>query len=223
MTAVRLFFRWLETEHLYEDVAKDIKGAKIDRSHKKDYLTAEQVKALLRAVTSPRDKAMLAAMVCCGLRCIEVVRLNVEDLTVSAGHTVLMVQGKGHEERTPVKVPQAVERLLRQYLSERKDITEKAPLFTAAGNRNISGRLTTRSVSRIIKELFRAEGLDTPRLTAHSTRHTAVTLALLAGQSLEAVKDFARHASLSTTLIYAHDLEHANNQCSDAVGAAIFA
>lgn len=111
MTAVRLFFRWLETEHLYEDVAKDIKGAKIDRSHKKDYLTAEQVKALLRAVTSPRDKAMLAAMVCCGLRCIEVVRLNVEDLTVSAGHTVLMVQGKGHEERTPVKVPQAVERL----------------------------------------------------------------------------------------------------------------
>ena len=223
MTAVRLFFRWLETEHLYEDVAKDIKGAKIDRSHKKDYLTADQVKALLRAVTSPRDKAMLAAMVCCGLRCIEVTRLNVEDLTVSAGHTVLMVQGKGHEERTPVKVPQAVERLLRQYLSERKDITEKAPLFTAAGNRNISGRLTTRSVSRIIKELFRTEGLDTPRLTAHSTRHTAVTLALLAGQSLEAVKDFARHASLATTLIYAHDLEHANNQCSDAVGAAIFA
>ena len=44
-----------------------------------------------------------------------------------------------------------------------------------------------------------------------------------ASEEAKAVQDFARPASLSTTLIYAHDLAHANNQCSDAVGAAIFA
>lgn len=81
--------------------------------------------------------------------------------------------------------------------------------------------MTTRSVSKTAKEAMKAAGYDSERLTAHSTRHTAVTLALLNGESLEKVKQFARHANMNTTLIYAHELEQDKNDCSDVIAAAI--
>ena len=65
-------------------------------------------------------------------------------------------------------------------------------------------------------------GYNSETLTAHSTRHTAVTLALLGGQKLEEVQQFARHQNIQTTLIYAHNLERANNQCEATIARAIF-
>ena len=50
--------------------------------------------------------------------------------------------------------------------------------------------------------------------TAHSLRHTAVTQALIAGQTLQEVQQFARHSNINTTLIYAHNLENEKNECS---------
>ena len=223
ITAVRLFSEFLSEEFHAEDFAVHIKGAKLDHSHKKDCFTREQVKALLSADMSPRNRAMLAVMVCSGLRCIEVVRADVGDLTVFRGHSVIMVQRKGRDEKKPVKISFAVEQLIRKYLATRENLSEDAPLFAAESNRNIDGRLTTRSLSRIIKGIFKSAGYDSPRLTAHSTRHTAITLALKAGKSLEEVAQFAGHSSIATTLIYAHDIAEADNSCADAVSDAIFA
>jgi integrase/recombinase XerD len=44
-------------------------------------------------------------------------------------------------------------------------------------------------------------------LTAHCLRHTAVTLALQAGATIQEVQAFARHANINTTLIYAHNID----------------
>ena len=136
---------------------------------------------------------------------------------------MIMVQRKGRDEKKPVKISFAVEQLIRKYLATRENLSEDAPLFAAESNRNIDGRLTTRSLSRIIKGIFKSAGYDSPRLTAHSTRHTAITLALKAGKSLEEVAQFAGHSSIATTLIYAHDIAEADNSCADAVSDAIFA
>ena len=57
---------------------------------------------------------------------------------------------------------------------------------------------------------------------AHSLRHTAVTLSLLAGKPLEEVQQFARHANMATTMIYNHALDKAKNGCSEAIAKAIF-
>ena len=65
-------------------------------------------------------------------------------------------------------------------------------------------------------------GYDSNKLTAHSLRHTAVTLSLLAGRDLAEVQQFARHASISTTMIYNHAIDKAKNGCSEAITAAIF-
>lgn len=67
--------------------------------------------------------------------------------------------------------------------------------------------MTTRSVSRIVKDALRDEGISSARLTAHSLRHTAVTFALLGGASVQQAQAMARHASISTTMIYAHNLD----------------
>ena len=73
-----------------------------------------------------------------------------------------------------------------------------------------------------MKNALKNAGYDSTRLTAHSLRHTAITLALLAGREITEVQQFARHASLNTTMIYNHALDQAKNGCSDAITNAIF-
>lgn len=176
ITAVKLFFSWAEIEGLYPDVARHIKGARLDREHKKDALTAPQVKDVMRiagrdkTLTGLRNRAMLGLMFSCGLRCVEVSRANVDDLAAQGGIPVLYVQGKGHEERAEyVKLPAPVEGMIRAYLAER-GAKAGEPLFTSGSNNNQGGRLRTNAISLIIKRAFAAAGLVSPRLTAHSTR-----------------------------------------------------
>lgn len=226
--ATRLFFQWTEQEGLYPNVAAHVKGAKLDREHKKDYLTPRQVKKVLEGVDrstaqGKRDYAILALMFTGGLRTIEVVRANVEDLTTAGERTVLYVQGKGHEEKgAPVNIPAATEDAIREYLAIRGKLDGKEPLFASVSDRNAGERMTTRSISRLVKNAFTAAGYNSEKLTAHSTRHTAVTLALLGGEKLEEVQKFARHADISTTMVYAHSLDNAANRCSNTIATAIF-
>ena len=79
-----------------------------------------------------------------------------------------------------------------------------------------------RMISKIVKDAMLAAGLDSPRLSAHSLRHTAVTLALKGGEKLEAVREFARHNDINTTLIYSHAIELEYNTCSLTIEEAIF-
>lgn len=228
ITAVRLFFQWTEEEGLYPNIADHVKGAKLDRNHKKDYLTSRQVKKVLEtakedSIQGLRDYAILALMFTGGLRTIEVSRANIEDLRTAGDNVVLYVQGKGHEEKTDyVKLMPEVEDAIRAYLKARgaKDTTE--PLFTSTSNNSKGQRISTRTVSGIVKEALVDAGYNSDKLTAHSTRHTAVTLALMGGESLEEVQQFARHKNIATTLIYAHNLDRAKNQCEATIAKAIF-
>ena len=228
ITAVRLFFQWTEQEKLYPNIADHIKGAKLDRNHKKDYLTSRQVKKVLEtakedSIQGLRNYAILAVMFTGGLRTIEVSRANIEDLRTAGDDTALYLQGKGHEERTDyIKLMPEVEDALRAYLTARGATDPEEPLFTSTSNNSKGKRISTRTVSGIVKEALKNAGYNSEKLTAHSTRHTAVTLALMGGQKLEEVQQFARHKNLATTLIYAHNLDRAKNQCEATIAKAIF-
>lgn len=229
LVVVKLFFGWTELEGIYPDVAKRVKGAKVSREHKKDYLTSKQFGAVLGGIDrdsleGKRDYAMILTMGICGLRTIEVSRANVEDLRPCGDSTRIYVQGKGRDDRAEsVDVPMEVENAIRDYLRARGCGDGKAPLFAGIGNRNAGGRLTTKSISRIAKQKMKDVGLDSDRLTAHSLRHTAVTLALLAGDSIEQAQQFARHRNIDTTLVYAHHLDELNNTCARDVAQMVFA
>ena len=228
IVAVRLFFQWTEQEGLYPNVAEHIKGAKLDKNHKKDYLTSRQVKKVLETAREEslqglRDYAILALMFTGGLRTIEVSRANVEDLRTAGDSEVLYLQGKGHEEKTDyIKLMPEVEDAIRAYLKARGAVEPTEPLFTSTSNTSKGARISTRTVSGIVKTALKNAGYDSDKLTAHSTRHTAVTLALMGGQKLEEVQQFARHKNLATTLIYAHNIDRAKNNCEATIAKAIF-
>ena len=227
LTAVKMFFRWLSVENIYPNVADHIKGAKIDRGHKKDALSAVQSSNLLKSIDTDninglRDRAIIALCLTAGLRTIEIVRANVGDLQVINGKTYLFVQGKGHDEKTDcVLVSPAVEKAIRDYLNARGKVNDNQPLFASLSHRNYGGRLTTQSVSRIAKNNLRAAGLDSKRITAHSLRHTAATIMLLNGAQLAQVQQVLRHSSINTTMIYAHAIERMKNDSEQLVSDAI--
>ena len=170
-----------------------------------------------------RNYAIMTLMCVGGLRTIEVIRANVEDMRRLGDFTVLYIQGKGRKDRTEfVKLPGPVFDAINDYLKERCNVNEKDPLFISTSNRNANSRLTTRTISGIAKQAMRKAGFDSPRLSAHSLRHSAVTLSLLAGADLADVQSFARHSSITTTQIYSHAVDRINSSCENMICDAIF-
>lgn len=232
ITAVRLFFSWTEAEGLYPNIAAHVKGAKISRDHKRDYLTSKQMKRVFSCMETEtlrgrRNFALVALMTTGGLRDIEAARANIEDLRTLGDDTVLFIQGKGRDEKSDyIKVQPPVEAAVLDWLSLRREQLGEAalqsPLFVSLSNNSRGERMTTRSISGVCKEALRNAGFDSSRLTAHSLRHTAVTLSLLGGKTLQEAGEFARHQNLETTLIYAHNLDRASNNCEEVIAKAIF-
>ena len=228
LTATKLFFQWTEQEGIYDNVAARVKGAKIDKEHKKDYLTSKQVAKLLKSIDrstlkGKRDYAMLSLMTTTGLRTISIIRADVGDVRTAGDAVALYYQGTGHEEKADyVKLAEPVEEAIRDYLNARGTTDATAPLFSSVAHRNTGGRMTTRSISRVVKDSFIAIGLNSDRLTAHSLRHTTATLNLLNGGTIEETKQLLGHQNINTTMIYSHALERAKNNSESRVAKAIF-
>lgn len=228
MVAIKLFFKWTNSIGAYPNIAENLKGAKISRNHKKDYLTSKQVKRLLNCIDTDtlqgkRDYAITLLMVTGGLRDTEIVNANIEDIRTIGDYTVLYLLGKGRDEKSDyVKLVEQVENAIIDYLKARGKTNPTEPLFTSLSNHNNNNRLSTRSVSRICKNALINAGYNSERLTAHSLRHTAITLSLLGGKTLQEAQEFARHSNIATTQIYAHNLERIKNNCEETIANAIF-
>ena len=228
LAAIKVFFAWTESEGLYENIAVHVKAPRIERNtFKKDYLTSKQAAKLINTaagdtLTAKRDYAILALMSTAGLRTIEVVRADIGDIRTIGEETALYLQGKGRDDKREfVKLAAPVEEAIRAYLAARGAAKAEEPLFISTGNRS-AGRLTTRSISRIVKNHLLQAGLNSDRLTAHSLRHTAATLMLKQGASIQQVQTVLRHRNINTTMIYAHTLDREKNHAEKLAAAAIF-
>lgn len=228
LSALRRFFDWCETEGLYKNITRGIKAPKQDKGHKRDFLSAESLRCVLaqperNSLEGKRNFAVLALMATCGLRTVEVVRANVEDFRTLCGVNVLYIQGKGRNDKKEfVKLTAPVMNAIRDYLNARGKVNGNAPLFASCSRRNKGGRLTTRTISAICKSAMVNAGFDSPMLTAHSFRHSAVTIALMNGQTLAEVQFFARHSNIATTQIYAHNVDRLKSQCENVITSALF-
>lgn len=230
LTATKIFFRWLAQENIFPNIADHLKSKiKINHDHKKDALTAAQASNLLKgvggnSVKSKRDKAILALMMTAGLRTIEVSRADCGDMIQQFGKSYLLIQGKGHSDKDArILLPVQVETLIRDYLKTRGNVESSQPLFSSCANRSRGARLSAQAVSKMVKANLRAIGLDSPRLTAHSLRHTAATQMILSGVDLPKVQQVLRHVNINTTMIYNNAVERLKNQAEQTVANAIFA
>lgn len=215
LTAVRKFYAWLEAKKLYPNIARDIKGLKRPKGHAKDTLTEQQLQQALAGIDRSsleglRDYAIFNLMARTGLRDVEVARARIEDIRSEAGQPLLYIQGKGRDQADEfvLLLPPAL-KPIKAWLQARAKIMGKPqdgePLFCSLSPRNFGQALTTRSISRLIKDAMLEIGLDDKRLTAHSLRHTAISLAVKGGASLHQAQAMARHSSPSTTMIYFHN------------------
>jgi integrase/recombinase XerD len=212
--ATRKLFQWTESEHLYANIASQIKGQKKPKGFKKDALSVKQAQKLLigmetDTLTGARDYALVNLLVRTGLRTIEATRADIEDIRQQGEQAVLFIQGKGRDSKDDIVIlTEETLEPIRAYISMRgQGVRDSSPLFISHSDRNYGQRLTTRSVSRIVKDKLQASGLDDRRLTAHSLRHTAVTFSLIGGATIQEAQTLARHSDINTTLIYAHNLD----------------
>ena len=211
VNSLRRFYEWTEANKIYPNIGKGIHAPKRKQAFRKQPLTVAQVGELLhheQGTQSARDYAIVNLMIRTGLRCVEVVRANVGDVTYKGGQRVLMVQGKGRDEKDNfVILTDAAYNPIRDYLNTRTGIDANAPLFASESRNNDGGRMSTRSVSGIAKQGLKSVGLDNKVFTAHSLRHTTAVNILRAGGSLEMAQYTLRHTNPATTQIYTATLK----------------
>ncbi len=201
LSAIKSFYKYLtvRTKQLQENPVADLEYPKLRKSLPK-YLTLEQSKALLSAVSGPnekRDFAILMLFLNCGIRRSELVGLNITDVYEDR----IRVVGKGNKERfvyfgTPCR------KAIDAYLPERnqKILTDNRALF---GSRN-NNRISTDAVHRLVKKALLQAGLDATQFSAHKLRHTAATMMLSGGVDVKTVQEVLGHENLNTTQIYTH-------------------
>jgi integrase/recombinase XerD len=207
--SVRRFYEWTEASKLYPNIAKGIKTPKRKQQFKKQPLLPAQATLLLNYYQSraSRDYAIINLLLRTGLRTIEVIRASVEDITIKGSQRVLLVHGKGRDEKDDfVELTDKAYQPIADYLATRGNISPLEPLFISGSNNSKGERLTTRSISYIAKEGLKAIGLDNKSFTAHSLRHTAATNILRTTGDLEQTRLFCRHSNPATTLIYTETL-----------------
>lgn len=212
LVALRRYFAYLiEQGRLLSNPAQAFKGPRKSRGHLRSDLSRQEIRALLEAIDclNPlglRDFAMINLMVRGGLRLIEVQRANVGDIEAQQGRRILRIWGKGRAERDEfVVLTEPTERAIADYLATRGPLGPSDPLFASQGGRNGGGRLSRRTIRRRVTYYMQKVGVKRARVSAHSLRHSFVTLAIEGGASILQAQTAARHRSIQTTLVYFHE------------------
>ena len=210
LSSLRSFFRWAcRAGHLEKNPAAGLPSPRVPKTLPRA-MTLPDTERLLAAEEEDsfipeRERALFELLYATGLRVSEAAGLDVEDVDLEA--RLLRVTGKGSRERI-IPFGEAAGEALRAYLPSRAALRHRAgsespeegePLFVNARG----GRLTTRSMARLLKRRLRAAGLP-EEISPHALRHTFATHLLQAGADLRAIQELLGHASLSTTQKYTH-------------------
>jgi integrase/recombinase XerD len=163
-------------------------------------LTPEEVRALLGALRTDRDKAMVYAMVLGGLRRCEVLGLRLVDIRV-ADRNVFVTEGKGGHQRV-VPISNTFFAAVGDYLRNERPATATDRVFVTLKGPHRGEPMTANGVDKIFQAARQRAGLR--QATCHQLRHTCLTRLREAGMQLEAVQAQAGHRSIESTRIYLH-------------------
>ena len=205
LAAVRSLYRWLAQEGVVEqNPAKLVSTPRLPKKLPR-VPTIEEVNSVLDgkmpevASFPERDRLMLELLYGCGIRNSELVGINLDDIRI--GNEAILIRGKGKKERY-VPFGGSASAALAAYLPWRQKLlvtlkkTNSALLVNQRG-----GRLTTRSVGRIVKRIAVAQGLS-PDVHPHTLRHAFGTHMLEEGADLRAIQELLGHERLATTQRY---------------------
>ena len=184
-----------KSRHLRESPVADVRGPKIVK-HNPTVLTETETRTVLEALPQGtllevRDAAIIELLYGSGVRVSELTGANVGDFRDGE----LKVLGKGGKERI-VPTGRLAAEVLGAYLEARGTVTRDEPLFLNCRG----GRLTPRSVQRMLRARIDLE----MKVSPHVFRHSCATHMLDKGADVRDIQVLLGHASLTTTQIYTH-------------------
>lgn len=200
LSTVARFCAWLAEEgHIERDPSGVLSKPRTQRRIPRA-LTRAEVQQIMLRVPDVRWGAIVALLLECGLRCVEVSRLDMCDLDTECW--TLFVVGKGGHQRM-VPVTPLAQRALDAYLSERD--LQPGPLFLATGSHaKKDGRMSAHWISVRVGEIMEKAGVHKPGdgKTAHALRHTCLADLYESCGDLTVVQALAGHRSIATTEVY---------------------
>jgi integrase/recombinase XerC len=205
LAAVRSFYRWLAQEGVVEqNPAALVSTPKLPKKLPR-VPTIEEMNTVLDgqmpeiASFPERDRMLFELLYGCGIRNSELIGINLDDIRLSS--EAILIRGKGKKERY-VPFGDSVKAALASYLPVRQQkLAERRKITPALLINQRGGRLTSRSVGRIIKKIAVAKGLS-PDVHPHTLRHAFGTHMLEEGADLRSIQEMLGHARLSTTQRY---------------------
>ncbi len=205
LAAVRSLYRWLAQEGVVEQNPAALVSTPKLAKRLPRVPTIEEMNSVLDAkmpeVASfpERDRLIFELLYGCGIRNSELTGINLDDIGMSA--EAILIRGKGKKERY-VPFGDSARAALVSYLPLRqKTLAETRRNTPALLVNQRGGRLTTRSVGRIVKKIAVAQGLS-PEIHPHTLRHAFGTHLLEEGADLRSIQELLGHERLSTTQRY---------------------
>jgi len=205
LAAVRSLYRWLAREGVVEQnpaalVSTPKLPKKLPRVPSMEEMNRVLDTGMPEVASFPeRDLLLLELLYGCGIRNSELTGINLDDIRYS--EKAILIRGKGKKERY-VPFGETAQTALRAYLLVRQAAVQKNRKPTPALLINLrGGRITSRSVGRIVKRIAVAKGLS-PDFHPHTMRHAFGTHMLEEGADLRAIQELLGHERLSTTQRY---------------------
>jgi integrase/recombinase XerC len=208
LAAIRSWFKWLARQGLVEQSPAALVATPKLPKHLPRVPTIEEMNRVVESAADEtaawpeRDRVIFELLYGCGIRNAELVGIDLRD--IHWANEAILVRGKGRKERY-VPLGDAAARAIRTYLPLREQKLAVAGKVSPALLLNLAlrgnGRLTTRSVGRIVKHVALAHGLPAD-VHPHTLRHAFGTHMLEEGADLRAIQELLGHERLSTTQRY---------------------
>jgi integrase/recombinase XerC len=202
LASIRTFFEFLMREGVIRKNSAKLVPTPKGEKKLPAFLTVDEAFKLIetaetKGVLGLRDRAILELLYSSGIRVSELVGINLSNLNLTG--FLVKVLGKGNKERI-IPLGYKAQEAIRQFMEIRHELNPKGD-FLFVNSRG--GRLTARSVGRIVKKYSIISGIP-KNVSPHVLRHTFATHLLGSGADLRAIQEMLGHSSLTTTQRYTH-------------------
>jgi integrase len=166
-------------------------------------LSLDEIRSILKTVTTPQNRAYLTTVYSCGLRLHEALHLQVSDIDKDRMR-IHVHRGKGAKDRY-VPLPESTLKILRVYWKHHRNPAWIFPRLGRSGNEGPTAQTPMNKSSvqgalrRVLKQLK-----FTKRISVHTLRHSYATHLLEAGVNIRRIQQYLGHSSLNSTLVYLH-------------------
>jgi len=158
------------------------------------YLTQDELKRLLKAITDKRDKAIFLVAYRHGLRACEIGMLRVEDVDLARGR--IRIERAKHSQGGEYTMQGDEIKVLRAWIRERKNNT---PFLFPSRN---GTPITRRMLHYLIGKYGKAAELPPDKRHFHVLKHSIATHLLEAGADIRFVQDWIGHKNIQNTVVY---------------------